>query len=316
MKESVKLIFFCCNFKGVLRILIDPKERQCVCTVDRKNPTVMIPINKTKPKLANFTETNRKIITIYKTNGDRIISDGAKNLSKTRYEEALAGERVFVVKFLQWRTEFPYPLGLAIDHIPHGTDFEKGMKILYEEHNIKRMFDAGLDKRIKKEFHKNWQIPTKEKARRVYFDNVFTIDPRESLDLDDAISIRSLDNGNYELHIHIADVSYFVQPDTDLDEEARLRGTSYYPPKPHKRIPMLPLELSENCCSFLEGKERLALTVSVEVTFDGTVVSDATFNRTVICSRSRLTYVEAQQIIDETSQNEVSGDENVRTLSC
>ena len=271
-----------------------------MCTVDRANLGVMVPINKSLPKIVNFTKTDENNIPIYSMKDGQVTQ--VRILKRKHYAEALAGERVFVVKYLQWRNNCPYPLGLAIRDIPHGRDFKTGMEILYAEHNIKREFDKKLRASVKKEFSENWQVPASEKGRPVYRDNVFTIDPPESLDLDDAISIQSLSNGNYDLHIHIADVSYFVLPNTPLDEEAWLRGTSYYPPKPHETVTMLPRELSQNCCSLLRGKDRLALTLSVEVTPDGTVVGDARIERSVICSRSRLTYLEAQKFIDETTQ--------------
>jgi exoribonuclease R len=284
----------------------------------------MIPINKNSPKLMNFTKTDENIIPIYIMKGKEV--SRATILSKKHHGEALAGERVFVVKYLKWRPDCPYPLGLAIRHIPHGRYFKTGMEILFEEYNIKREFDKKLRKTVEIQFSKNWQVPASEKGRPVYRDNVFTIDPPESLDLDDAISIRSLGNGNYELHIHIADVSYFVQPNTPLDDEARLRGTSYYPPKPKETVPMpnepvpmpketvpmLPRELSEDCCSLLEGKDRLALTLSVEVKPDGTDVGDARIERSVVRSSARLTYLQAQKFIDETSQTEVPMNGEVR----
>ena len=307
LRKLVKPIVFFSFSEGVLRRLIEPRERKFVCTVDRANPSVMIPINKSSPKLLNFTKTDENIIPIY-TLKDTGEVTRAIILSQKHYGEALAGERVFVVKYLKWRPDCPHPLGLAVRQIPHGRDFKTGMEILYEDHNIRRKFSRELRTNVARDFDENWQVPLSEKGRPVYRDNVFTIDPPDSLDLDDAISIQSLGNGNYDLHIHIADVSYFVKPNTALDEEAKLRGTSYYPPKPDETVPMLPRELSEDCCSLLEGKERLALTVSVEVKPDGTVVGDTRVERSVVWSSSRLTYLEAQQIIDEASQMEVDGE--------
>ena len=261
---------------------------------------MMLPINKKSPKLANFTKTDEDIIPIYLLkNGD---VRRAKILSEKDQGEALAGERVFVVKFLKWRLDCPHPLGLAIRHIPYGKDFKSGMEILYEEHNVRRKFDKKLHRNVKRKFLEDWQVPAGEKGRPLYCKNVFTIDPPESLDLDDAISVRSLGNGNFYVQIHIADVSYFVKPNTKLDGEARLRGTSYYPPKPEVTIPMLPPELSECCCSLLPGKDRLAVTVSVEFKPDGTDVGDVKIERSLVRSDSRLSYREAQQIIDETKQ--------------
>ncbi|XP_028391339.1 helicase with zinc finger domain 2-like isoform X2 [Dendronephthya gigantea] len=291
--------------RGVLRQLIKPKERQFVCTVDRANPGMMVPINKNVPRLMNFTKTDEEgIIPIYTMEGSKVVR--ASILKGKPYNAALAGERLFVLKLLKWRKDCPTPLGLAIRHIPHGKDFRTGMDVLYEEHNIKKEFHREIRDTVQKKFSENWQVPPSERGRPAYRENVFTIDPPESRDLDDAISLRSLGNGNYELRIHIADVSFFVLPNTNLDKEALLRSTSYYPPKPDENVPMLPRRLSENCCSLLEGKDRLVLTVKVEVTSDGKVIGDAKMERSVICSSSRLSYLEAQQIIDDSSETDVA----------
>ena len=294
----------------MLRRLIEPRERQFVCTVDQANLSTMIPINKKSAKLTNFTKTNEDIIRIYALKN--VDGNREKILNEKHHGEALAGERVFVVKYLKWRSDCPHPLGLAVRHIPHGKDFETGMEILYEEHNVRRKFDKELRTSVTRKFNKNWQVPTSEKGRPVYRKNVFTIDRPELLDLDNAVSVQSLGNGNFNVQIHIADVSYFVQPNTKLDEEARLRGTSYYPPKPEKTVPMLPRELSEGYCSLLQGEDRLALTVSVELKLDGTDVGDVKIERSVVRSNFRLTYLEAQQIIDETSQQDVPVNQEVR----
>ena len=269
---------------------------------------MMIPINKKSPKLANFTKTDEDIIPIYTLkNGD---VNRARILGEEDHEEALAGGRVFVVRFLKWRPDCPHPLGLAVRHIPHGRDFKSGMEILYEEHNVRRKFELAAS--VTRGLNENWQVPSSEKGRPVYCKNVFTIDAPDSLDLDDAISVRSLSNGNFIVHIHIADVSYFVKPNTKLGEEARLRGTSHYPPNPEVTVSMLPPELSEGCCSLLQGKDRLAVTVSVELTPDGRDVGDVRIERSLVRSSSRLTYGEAQQIIDEPNQQDIPINQEVR----
>ena len=274
---------------------------------------MMIPVDKTLPKLANFTKTDEKIIPIYKLKGEEV--NKVAILSKNHYKQALAGERVFVLKYLNWRPDCPYPLGLAVHHIPQSKDFKTGMEILYEEYNVRRKFSRELRTSVMEYFDENWQIPDREKGRPTYRENVFTVDPPEALDLDDAISIQLLDNGNYDLHVHIADASYFVKRDTPLDKEARLRGTSYYPPNPDENVPMLPRELSENCCSLMPRKDRLAVTVSVEVKSDGTIVDDTRIARSIVCSSSRLSYLEAQRIIETTSPAEVPTNCEVKFLS-
>lgn len=255
----------------------------------------MVPINKSSPKL--------------KIENTGIVDQ----LQVKGYQEALVGERVFVVKYKEWLPKFHYPLGQAISHMPHGKDFGTGMNVLYEEHNIRREFRKELIKSVAEKFGENWEVPDNESRRPAYRDSVFTVDPPESTDLDDAISVWSLGNGNYTLQVHIADVSYFVQPATKLDKEARLRGTSYYPPE--ENFPMLPRELSERCCSLIPGKDRLAVTVSFEVTSRGIVVGDGSIERSVICSSSRFTYLDAQKIIDATRQQEFPITDEVRNYS-
>ena len=261
---------------------------------------MMLPINKSLPKLMNFTKTDEKdIIPTYEMKNGSVTK--AVVLRNKKVKEALAGERVFVVRYLKWRVDCPYPLGLAVRHLSYGKDFRTGMEILYEEYNVKRKFSEKVLASCERDFGsaEDWKIPAGEKFRPAYRKALFTVDPPESRDLDDAISVRVVGGDNYEVGIHIADVSYFVRPNTPLDEEALSRGTSYYPPKTHDVVPMLPRQLSEGCCSMLEGKDRLSVSVFVEMKSNGTVIGEPRFERTIVRSCCRLTYHEAQEIIDE-----------------
>jgi exoribonuclease R len=107
--------------------------------------------------------------------------------------------------------------------------------------------------------------------------------------LDDALSIKKLENGNFEVGVHIADVSYFVDEKTILDEEARLRTTSVY--LPHRVIPMLPRLLCENLCSLNPGVERLAFSCFFEMNEDGTLIEKtARFSKSIIKSCVKFAY--------------------------
>ncbi len=123
----------------------------------------------------------------------------------------------------------------------------------------------------------------------------FTIDPYDAKDFDDALSYKKLDNGNYEIGIHIADVSHYIQPDTALDEEANYRGTSVY--LVDRVIPMLPEKLSNNLCSLRPNEDKLCFSAVFEMTEDGKVMNEW-FGRTVIHSIRRFTYEEAQEVIE------------------
>lgn len=123
----------------------------------------------------------------------------------------------------------------------------------------------------------------------------FTIDPDDAKDFDDAISLKKLPNGHYEVGIHIADVSYYVKLNTPLDKEARKRGTSVY--LVDRTISMLPEELSNGLCSLNEDVDRLTFSVIFELDKIG-IIHKEWFGRTVIHSNKRFTYEEAQKILD------------------
>ncbi|MGH7462330.1 MAG: ribonuclease R family protein, partial [Longimicrobiales bacterium] len=124
---------------------------------------------------------------------------------------------------------------------------------------------------------------------------VFTIDPPDAKDHDDALSIRARENGNWEVAIHIADVSFYVREGTTLDAEALRRGTSVY--LVDRTIPMLPHALSSDLCSLVPNQDRLASSVVVELDPEATVVRHRLV-RSVIRSRHKLTYEQAQGVID------------------
>ncbi len=141
------------------------------------------------------------------------------------------------------------------------------------------------------------EIPEKEFKRRKDIRNweIFTIDPHDAKDFDDALSIKMLDNGNYYLGVHIADVSYYVQQDRILDKEALDRGTSVY--LVDRVIPMLPECLSNGVCSLRPNEDKLAYSCFMEISPEGNLIS-YTIDETVINSSTRFTYEEVQEIID------------------
>lgn len=136
-------------------------------------------------------------------------------------------------------------------------------------------------------------------GRRDFRDTLtFTIDPADAKDFDDAISFKTLENGNYEIGVHIADVSYYVTPDSLLDKEAFERGTSVY--LVDRVIPMLPERLSNNLCSLRPNEDKLCFSAVFEMDDKANVLTQW-FGRTVIHSDRRFTYEEAQEIIENKS---------------
>ncbi len=122
-----------------------------------------------------------------------------------------------------------------------------------------------------------------------------TIDGETARDFDDAVYVRPLPNGHYELQVHIADVAHYVRRDSPLDREARLRGTSVY--FPNRAVPMLPEELSNGICSLNPKVDRLVMSVIMEMDADGKMVR-ADFTSGVIRSAERMTYTNVNKVLE------------------
>lgn len=136
----------------------------------------------------------------------------------------------------------------------------------------------------------------------------FTIDPADAKDFDDALSFKKLGNGNYEVGIHIADVSYYVKPGTAVDKEARERGTSVY--LVDRTVPMLPEKLCNKLCSLRPHEDKLTYSVVCEITPKAEIKS-RWIGRTVINSDFRLDYDQAQDIIESGSAGDVPADQTL-----
>lgn len=145
-------------------------------------------------------------------------------------------------------------------------------------------------------------IEEEKKRRRFVTGNIITIDGEDAKDLDDAVSVRKLENGNYELGVYIADVSYYVREDSELDKEAFLRGTSVY--LADRVIPMLPHKLSNDLCSLNPNEEKLVMCCVMEINEFGEVVNHDIFEG-IIKTKYRMTYTSVNKIIEDEDQEEI-----------
>ena len=148
-------------------------------------------------------------------------------------------------------------------------------------------------KKINQEIDVN-DLPNRRDLRK---EEIFTIDGEDAKDLDDAVNVKKLDNGNYILGVHIADVSFYVKENSALDREAIIRGTSVY--MLDRVIPMLPIELSNGICSLNAKTDRFAISVIMEINTKGQVVSSDIF-KSVISVTERMSYTDVQKILDDS----------------
>lgn len=212
----------------------------------------------------------------------------------------------------KWERKEPCPSGHITDVLGEPGKNDTEMHAILAEFNLPYRFEPEVENAADSISEK---ITAEDLKGRKDFRGVltFTIDPRDAKDFDDALSFRKLDNGNYEVGVHIADVSHYVKPGSPVDKEARDRGTSVY--LVDRTVPMLPEKLCNKLCSLRPYEEKLTFSAVFELSPRADVKS-RWIGRTVICSDRRFTYDEAQEYIE--ADGNPSGDllmEAVRTLN-
>lgn len=207
------------------------------------------------------------------------------------------------IRFKGWNAHQPYPWGELEEIIGPAGEHETEMRALALSSGFRSDFPPGVQTEAKYLEEKGRQMLTdgadQEIAAGTRKDyrgtTTFTIDPFDAKDFDDALSVKKLENGNYEIGVHIADVSHFVRPGTQIDAEARKRATSVY--LVDRTIPMLPHILSTDLCSLNPNEDRLSMSAVFELDAQAGIVS-RWFGPTVIHSDKRFTYEEAQEVLD------------------
>ncbi len=240
----------------------------------------------------------------YKNNGFVIVDNDKLNkdvfIAPKNFNGAENGDKV-VVDITEWPKEHMNPEGVITEVL--GKPGEPGVEVM----SIIKSFDVPVEfpQEVLNEAESFKQIKEEEKEGRLDLrdETIFTIDGDTAKDFDDAISLEKLDNGNYKLGVHIADVSNYVKPGTELDNEASERGTSIY--AVDKVVPMLPEALSNNLCSLVPDQDRLTFSCIMEVTPQGQVV-DYDIKKSVIHSKARMTYNSVNDFLngveDETTE--------------
>ena len=281
---------------GRLNRPISLRELQFVCTINRNNPWVMYPINRSMTPIGNLRDDSCSGVPIYKRIHPGSV-EKAVRVGTLSLREALSGKYVFAVQYLQWKREFPYPLGIVTKKIRRTSDLTEAFKLLDAEYQLKEHFPDDVDREVNRQTSEWSSIPTYERNSRRRVTNAFTIDPPGSKALDDALTSEELEDGLIKVGVHIADVSYFVTKGSRIDTEARKRGTSYFRGHGFGDILMLPKDLSHYICSLLPNQERLSVSVYLVLDQDGREQEELEFCRTIVRSQCRLTYAEAQRVI-------------------
>ena len=198
------------------------------------------------------------------------------------------------VQIVEWPMHTDSPIGKIIDVLGEPGENDTEMHAILAEFGLPYKFEPEVEEAAAKIPVK---IEEKEIKRRRDMRSVltFTIDPADAKDFDDAISFEELPNGNYEVGIHIADVTHYVKPHDIIDKEAFERGTSVY--LVDRTVPMLPEALSNNLCSLRPNEEKLTYSAIFEVSPQAKVLK-RWFGRTVIISDRRYSYQQAQEIIE------------------
>jgi ribonuclease R len=198
------------------------------------------------------------------------------------------------VEITDWPTATQNPRGRVVEILGYEDDFGVDVEIMIRKFHLPHHFPPEV---LEEAQSAEAIIPAREAQRRRDFRRfpIVTIDGETARDFDDAVTVRRLENGNFELQVHIADVAHYVQPGSAIDQEARLRGTSVY--FPDRAVPMLPLELSTDICSLRPKLDRLVMSCVMEIDHQGEILGYG-LSEGIIQSAERMTYTEVNAILE------------------
>ena len=271
-----------------VEILLHPKGKS------RQTAEVTKIIKRAKMRFAGILESENSTFFL-KPDDTKMYTDIL--IPKDALHSAKIGQKVFV-EIVSWHDFKKAPIGKVVKVLGRPGDNDVEMHSIAME----KGFDADLPNKVENEAHRIKHAGIKEKdyeGRRDFRKTLtFTIDPEDAKDFDDAISFREISNGEYEIGIHIADVSHYVKVGSELDYEARERGTSVY--LVDRTIPMLPEILSNDLCSLVPYKDRLTMSAVFVIDKNARVMSEW-YGRTIIHSKKRFTYEEAEETIKKSA---------------
>ncbi|XP_023651081.2 3'-5' exoribonuclease HELZ2 [Paramormyrops kingsleyae] len=273
-------------------------SRLHVCTMDRYDLQLMVPINKAVSKIFTPMYKDKPNYVAVRTPDN----DYRKPVKFVKINEVLKRESLFVVKVLKWQKTFKCPLGVVVEVLPKVTSLEAGLEVLDIEYQLNRTLPPSVQEEMNcMDINEGGQ---KRKDFCKY--TTFTIDPEDSQDMDDAISVRDLGQ-RYEIGVHIADVASFVTMGSATDQYAQKLGVTFYCPGKEPEH-MFPKCLSTKNFSLLPNCERRAISLMTEVDKSTDRIVSSQFYLSVICSDRKLSYEDAEKIIQSNSNKNLSCD--------
>ena len=305
------------NQKGFGFVKIEEKEDEIYISKENSlnalnGDKVLVEIIEEKNKIKNAEGKIKKII---KRERETVVGTFQKNenfgfvvpddkslgtdifISKNNFGKARNGHKV-LVKITKYPERGKNAEGKIVEILGSPNQAGVDMLSLIKEYKLPSTFPEQVVEEAKKFGDK---IDTKDIPNRVDCREhiIFTIDGEDAKDLDDAIRVSKLENGNYRLDVHIADVSYYVREGSLLDKEAQIRGTSIY--MLSRVIPMLPRELSNGICSLNAGEDRFTLSCSMEIDQKGKTISVEVY-KAIINVTERMNYHDVQKILDKSDE--------------
>ena len=317
MKREYKIGTYRKHQKGFGFVKIDNQEEEIYIAKENSlnalnEDTVQIEI--ISPKQEDKKEEGR-VIKIIRHEKDTVVGTFQKNrnfgfvvpddknfgtdifISKSNWGKARNNHKV-LVKILKYPEKGKNAEGKIIEVLGGVNEAGVDMLSLIKQYELPSKFPEEVVAEAKAFGNKINEEDIKNR-KDLRNDVIFTIDGEDAKDLDDAIHVEKLENGNYRLDVHIADVSHYVREKTELDKEAYLRGTSIY--MLGRVIPMLPRELSNGICSLNAGEDRLTLSCSMEITAKAKIIASDIY-KAVIRVTERMSYTDVQKILDKSDE--------------
>ncbi|XP_060082145.1 helicase with zinc finger domain 2-like [Ylistrum balloti] len=292
------------------------KHPVIVCELDHNEYHKMRPLNKVVPKIHLYKNNrkNRREENLFQI--DVFNYDAkSKNLQFKKSFEINPAKKLsyaFLVVYLSW--DDVYPLGAVIKVIETDSKLSSGLHLLEIKHQVPTKYRPNTVKDVQCLIEEKKQGKVELKDEGSASIHVFTIDPEHSKDLDDALSVETLQTGEFEVGIHISDVANYVRKGDSIDEEARIRAMSFYQGQGKQSYHMLPEPLSQNHCSLLPDEHRRALSTFFRFSPDG-VLKDGPPNikKTWVKSGRRFTYEDVHHVLRNDNDCNIFSSE-IRTL--